>query len=325
MQLVAQPGPPRPAQVDRRRIAVTPPTVSAINADGDILAVDWTGRAIGSDTCASCQHADVRAAGGCEPGRSCVQDAYARRIDRFFRSHPALANGHLGHPYFEVRAVAARYADVFRLQPLLDDADETVRLQVALRVSQRLLQRLLADPHREVRIRVAQRIDAAALPSLLRDPDYQVRCIVAQRLPAHLLPLLMHDNDLQVRLAVAARVPMPALWRLAADAAPEVRRVVAQRLPATLLDALARDTDWRVRWEVAGRARGATLQRLLADAEPDVRDRAAERRDEAAACRTAEPLADGTDAPFTVRRTAPVRAAPATPMPGLRSKEPHHG
>jgi LRV protein FeS4 cluster/Leucine rich repeat variant len=254
-----------------------PDTHSTVTPDGDIVAVDWTGRAIDAATCAVCSHAALRADGGCEPGRTCMQDAYARRIDRFFRTHPALANAHLAHPYFEVRAIAARHADVFQLQPLMDDDDETVRLQVALRVSQRLLQRMLHDPHREVRIRVAQRIATEALSGLLGDSDYQVRCIVAKRLPVGLLPLLMHDSDLQVRLAVAQRLPMPALWNLASDGAAEVRRVVAQRLPGPLLQVLAGDADWRVRWEVAGRARGDTLRGLLADAEADVRERAGER------------------------------------------------
>ena len=63
-----------------------------------------------------------------------MQDAYARRIDRFFRTHPRHANRHLDHPYFEVRAIAARYADLFHLAALMADPDETVRLQVALRL-----------------------------------------------------------------------------------------------------------------------------------------------------------------------------------------------
>jgi len=257
-----------------------PDPAAAEPGSNDILAIDWLGAPITAATCAACPHAALRTAQACEPGRSCLQDAYARRIDRFLRSHPALANHHLAHPYFEVRAIAARYADVFRLAALFDDPDETVRLQLALRVPQRLLARFSHDPHREVRIRVAQRIDEASLSAMVHDEDYQVRVLVARRLPAALLPLLMHDADLQVRLEVARRLAMPALLRMKDDTAPEVRRIVAERMPAPLLDALADDADWTVRWEAAGRARGAVLQRLLADAEPDVRDRAAQRQTE---------------------------------------------
>ncbi len=249
------------------------------NTQGDIPALDWQGCPLTEATCHACAHAALREGGGCEPGRCCMQDAYARRIDRFFRNHPQLANEHLAHPYFEVRAIAARHAELFRLPALLDDPDETVRMQLALRVPQRLLLRMVNDPHREVRIRVAQRIDATALPSMLRDPDYQVRQTLARRLPEGLLPLLMHDADLQVRLEVARRVQMPALWRLVEDPAPEVRRIVAERLPAPLLDALAGDPDWTVRWEAA-RALGHVLERLLGDEEPEVRERAAVRRAE---------------------------------------------
>jgi hypothetical protein len=252
-----------------------------VNAtQGDIPAIDWRGEPITESTCAACDHARLREGHGCEPGRCCMQDAYARRIDRFFRTWPGLANEHLEHGYFEVRAIAARHAELFRLPALLDDPDETVRMQLALRVPQRLLLRMVHDPHREVRIRVAQRIEATALPSMLKDPDYQVRETVARRLPDALLPLLMHDVDLQVRLEVARRLQMPSLWRMVEDPAPEVRRIVAERLPAPLLNALAGDADWTVRWETAGRAIGHVLQRLLSDEEPEVRERAAARQAE---------------------------------------------
>ncbi|MDO9314385.1 MAG: 4Fe4S-binding leucine-rich repeat protein [Burkholderiaceae bacterium] len=228
----------------------TPVTNTAAAAWNDIPVTDWQGVAL---DCSTCRHQPLQRTGGCEPGRSCMQDAYARRIDRFFRTHPALAGEHLDHAYFEVRAIAARHADVFLLPRLMDDPDETVRLQLALRLPQRLLSRLRSDPHREVRKTVAHRVAPA------------------------LLPLLMNDPDLQVRLAVAQRVAMPALWRMVEDPAPEVRRVVAERLPVPLLDTLAGDDDWLVRWTTAGRALGAALQRLLGDHEAEVRERAAER------------------------------------------------
>lgn len=241
----------------------------------DIPALDWRGTEL---DCAACQHATLRAAEGCEPGRACVQDAYARRIDRFFHQHPALANQHLTHPYFEVRAVAARHADLFRLPALMNDVDETVRLQVVLRLPQRLLRDMRQDPHREVRIRVAQCLTVDQLASMLHDVDYNVRATVARRLPEALLPLLVTDPDLMVRREVARRVPMPALWRMVEDKEPEVRRIVAERLPAPLLDAFIEDPDLIVRWEAAGRALGAVLAHYLNDPEADIRERALARQ-----------------------------------------------
>ena len=61
-----------------------------------------------------------------------------------------------------MRAIAARFADLFHLNALRSDPDETVRMQVALRLPQRMLAMLCQDPHREVRIRVAQRLEARA-------------------------------------------------------------------------------------------------------------------------------------------------------------------
>jgi hypothetical protein len=250
------------------------PDAVTTNASNDIPPLHWSGAPL---DCGICPHNALRALGpeaGCEAGRSCMQDAYARRIDRFFRHHRELAAQHLAHPYFEVRAIAARYCDVFHLGPLMDDVDETVRLQVALRVPQRLLKRMVDDPHREVRIRVAQRIDEGELGSLLRDTDYEVRKVVARRVAPALLPLLLHDGDAQVRCEVARRMPMPALWRMVEDPEPEVRRLVAERLPAPLLGSLAADPDWLVRWHVAARAPAELALRLARDEEGEVRDQA---------------------------------------------------
>lgn len=248
--------------------------------EGDIPTLDWEGRPL---DCSGCAYAALRSLPqpqGCEPGHSCVQDAYARRIDRFFRAHRGLAREQLTHPYFEVRAIAARYADPFQLPALLNDPDETVRLQVALRVPQRLLRAMVGDPHREVRIRVAQRIDSDQLSRLVNDVDYEVRATVARRLPVALLPLLVNDADLQVRCAVARRLEMPTLWRLVSDPAPEVRCLVAERLPAALLAPLLRDAQWRVRWEAVGRAPVellGLLRQLCSDDDDEVRLRAHER------------------------------------------------
>lgn len=216
----------------------------------DIPVRDWLGRPV---DCGACPHHALQAAGACRPGHSCMQDAYARRIDRFFRTHPALAGAHLGHPYFEVRAIAARHAEIVLLPGLVDDPDETVRLQVALRLPQRWLSRMRGDPHREVRIRVAQRLAEAELPAMRGDPDYQVRETVARRLPAALLHTMAGDTDAQVRREVARRLPMPALLRLADDPSDAVRRVVAERLPLALLRLLDGDDDVIVAHTVATR------------------------------------------------------------------------
>ena len=211
----------------------------------DIPVVGWQGQAI---DCDGCCHAVLRARGGCEPGHSCMQDAYARRIDRFFREHPGLADRHLAHPYFEVRAIAARHVDLFQLARLKDDPDETVRLQVALRLPPRQLPAMARDPHREVRIRVAQRLELSQLGLLIEDPDDEVRLAVARRLPPGLLTLLLRDRDESVRRVLAERLEMPALWRLAGDPSARVRHLVAQRLPVDLLISLGEDPDWSVRW-----------------------------------------------------------------------------
>ena len=99
--------------------------------ESDIAACDFRGQPV---SCTDCRHRDWLASGACQPGRACVHDRYARRIDRFFAWHPYLAADYLEHPYFEVRAIAARHAPVFRLPPLLDDPDETVRWSAAARL-----------------------------------------------------------------------------------------------------------------------------------------------------------------------------------------------
>lgn len=254
-------------------MAEAPPRSRDTDAD-DIPPLDWQDHPIDCDRCA---YRHLLAQGGCEPGRACVQDRYARRIDRFLRWHPELANELLAHPYFEVRAIAVRHADVFRLPALIHDPDETVRLQLALRLPQRTLMSLRQDVHREVRIRVAYRLALPALASMQHDPDYFVRQIVARRLPPALLPSMMNDPQSDVRQEVAQRIDMPALLRMADDPAMEVRREVARRLPVDLLPCLAHDPELFVRWEVAQRATPALLATLLKDADEDIRGVAEQR------------------------------------------------
>jgi hypothetical protein len=243
----------------------------------DIPAQHWQG---GPIRCGECKYVALRPLGeglGCEPGHACMQDVYARRIDRFFRWHPTLADEQLTHAYFEVRAIAVRHASLFRLIGLIDDPDETVRLQLALRLPLAVLTRLANDPHREVRIRVAQRLAPPELATMRHDPDYGVRELVAKRLPQAILPTMANDSDRCVRMQVAQRLEMPALLRMADDADSDVRRIVAECLPIALLSRLAHDPDWRVRWEVAQRANIETLKTMHNDDEPEVREAVHER------------------------------------------------
>lgn len=245
---------------------------------GDIPPLHWQGGPIDCSACACASLRLLPGQQGCEPGHACLEDVYARRIDRFFRWHPELGDVHLAHPYFEVRAIAARHASVFRLVAMIDDPDETVRLQIALRLPLAQLTRLTSDPHREVRIRVAQRLAPTLLATMRNDPDYGVRELVAMRLPVAILSVMARDPDRAVRMRVAQRLEMPALLRMAEDSEPEVRRIVAQRLPAPLLTRLLRDPDWRVRWEVAQRGDASVLATLRDDEDSEVRQAVAERR-----------------------------------------------
>lgn len=238
-----------------------------LSQDEDIPPLGWDGSEL------ECSGCEVRTLGArCERGHACVQDRYAKRIDRFFRWNPALGNDFLDHPYFEVRAIACRHADVFRLLSLIGDEDETVRLSVAVRLPLPQVVKLRDDPHREVRIRVAMRLEGRELLAMAGDADYYVRKLVARRLPEALLPRMLDDRDPEVRLEAVRRLGMPALLRMCDDREVSIRREVAQRLPQAQLHRLAHDPAWEVRWIVAGRAgRALALQMSAGDEEEDVR------------------------------------------------------
>lgn len=237
-------------------------------------ARDWRGNEL---DCSSCRHQPLTASGGCRARHACVCDRYARRIDRFFAWNRHLANEYLDHPYFEVRAVAAKYADVFRLTRLLGDPDETVRWSVAQRLPERFLHELCNDEHREVRIRVAARAGNADLYRMRNDRDYYVRMIVARRLSPPLLPLLMSDSDAGVRRIVARRIDPAMLTSMSFDTDADVRLEVAQRLRPDQLGLLVRDPDCRIRYEVANRGDERCLRALLDDVDDMIRDAARER------------------------------------------------
>lgn len=255
--------------------ASRPRSAPSWDPEDGIPTVDWQGAALSCEGCVHVGQPGTR----CTLSHACVLDRYARRIDRFFRWNPHLANSYLQHPYFEVRAVACKYADVFRLPALAQDEDETVRLSVAMRLPQRQLAALRTDPHREVRIRVAQRLDTAELGAMCSDPDYYVRLIVARRLPDAMLPRMVSDRDREVRAELARRLPMPGLLALADDEDESVRVEVARRLPEALLDRYAHDAAWLVRWETANRAGAELAARLCADPDGEVREAARRRLD----------------------------------------------
>jgi len=173
-------------------------------------SLDWLGNEV---DCASCPHEPMLAAGRCALKHSCVNDRYARRIDRFFNWNPDLANSYVTHPHFEVRAIAAKHADIFQLPPLLDDPEEAVRWNAARRLPKRYVLRLRTDPHREVRIRVVSLLEDAELIPMMSDPDYYVRLVIARRVTPALLVRMIFDDEVEVRRVVARRIQHVMRWR----------------------------------------------------------------------------------------------------------------
>jgi HEAT repeat protein len=237
-------------------------------------AKDWQGNDL---RCADCANHALSQTERCRLQHACVEDRYAKRIDRFFDLNPELAKDYLDHSYFEVRAVAAKHTDVFHLPGLMNDPDETVRWSVAMRLPQRYLLAMRTDPNREVRIRVAARLDESHLGSMLNDDDYYVRQVVARRLPAGMLILMMNDPDPQVRLTVARRLGEESLVRMSGDKDATVRLEVARRLNVAQLPPMLNDPDWRVRYEVVGRIATQYLERMLSDEDTAVRELASSR------------------------------------------------
>lgn len=89
-------------------------------------ALDWLGHSI---DCGVCAYRDrILSEGQCKPLTACIHDRYAKRIERFLDNNPEISDEVLDHPYFEVRAIATKYASIFRLPALLKDPDPEVRL-----------------------------------------------------------------------------------------------------------------------------------------------------------------------------------------------------
>ena len=234
-------------------------------------ARDWQGNLL---DCGSCEHCSWQLEDRCRLGHACVHDRYARRIDRFFRWHPALGVDYFTHPYFEVHAIAAKYADLFHLPQLVLDPDETVRRSIAERLpaGSKYLKALKDDLHREVRIRVAQRLDVAELASMACDEDYLVRQYVARRLPVGALVKMIHDPDTEVRKVVARRIGPEWIMLMTQDRDVGVRIEAVRRATTEQLKRFLGDPDWQVRYEVAKRVDDSELVVLADDPDPLVRE-----------------------------------------------------
>ncbi|MHB1743211.1 MAG: 4Fe4S-binding leucine-rich repeat protein [Acidobacteriaceae bacterium] len=251
-------------------------------------ALDWQGNKL---CCDGCVHRELIREDLCRKRHVCVQDRSPSRIAQFFKSNPSLANEFLTHPYFEVRAAAAKFADVFRLPALLNDEDESVRWNAALRLPHRFVLRLRDDAHREVRIRVASHLEGEELMPMMSDPDYFVRQIVARRIGAPQLKHMIDDPDPEVRRVVAQRIAPEWLLELVDDPDGSVCLAVAERLAPAQLLPLRFHPDMRIRYEAAGRVPIGALGAMRLDADPLVRERVEERL---------AAIADSTDAKHTV-------------------------
>ena len=237
--------------------------------------IDWRGEQI---DCRACRHKDMAALGKCKLSHACVNDRYARRIDRFFNWNPELSNDYLKHEYFEIRAIASKRAAVFLLPALLDDAEETVRWNAARRLPKKHILKLRHDPHREVRIRIVSLLDDADLVPMLQDEDYYVRQVIARKLAPNLLEWIAGDPEPEVRRAVAQRAEKNVLLRMMTDKEPRVRVEVARRLSPEFLARMRADEDWRVRHEAASRIEDKNLLAELAEDEDEMVRETARRR-----------------------------------------------
>ncbi len=229
--------------------------------------------------CNLCSHKDTLfASGACKPGDCCVRAESGRQIDRFFKAHPGFAPDYAQDPFWERRAIAARYLPSNRLEPMLTDPDEAVRRVLAYRVPLEWLLKLVNDIDREVRVTVADRLPENQLELMADDPDYLVRAYVAKRLPKGRLFRLVADPDTEVRRIVAERIPQVSLGLLANDTEVSIRRIVVQRMDIDDLYLMKNDSDWTVRYEVALRAQPDLLEQMLSDGEEEVRETARQRR-----------------------------------------------
>ena len=147
--------------------------------DDSEAAEDWTGRQF---SCQDCLHQKLREGGRCVLGRICVRDKRARRIDGFFANNPEYAGDYLDHLYFEVRALAAKYANPFQLARLMKDPEAEVRAVAALKLPLVRVRDMRNDKSSAVRQACALRLEGADLVAMAGDENDQVRLTVARRL-----------------------------------------------------------------------------------------------------------------------------------------------
>ncbi|WP_445219973.1 4Fe4S-binding leucine-rich repeat protein [Bradyrhizobium sp. Pa8] len=235
---------------------------------------NWKGDQV---NCACCAHIALNRAGRCQLKHACVNDRYARRVDRFFKWNAGLADAYLAHPHFEMRAIAARFANIFLLSSLLSDNDETVRWSAVRRLPKRYALRLRNDPHHEIRMLIATLLEGDELLPMASDEYYDVRLVVAGRITPLLLRGMTRDVEAEVRRVVARRVPQEWLLSMVDDHDASVRLEVARRLSASLLPPLRHDPDWRIRHEVASRIAPSELISLVDDPNSLVRELARSR------------------------------------------------
>jgi hypothetical protein len=190
-------------------------------------ATDWTERPF---SCQDCRHLEMRASGRCMLGRLCVRDARSRELDAFFAADPQQAGAYLGHVYFEVRALAAKYASLFEIVGLLEDREPEVRVMAALRLPLNRIKDLRQDRDRKVRVACALRLDGGDLLAMAEDDDEYVRLTVARRLDPPLLAMLLHDESAEVRLAIADRAPRQIIAQLLCDPDEQVAARAKARL-----------------------------------------------------------------------------------------------
>lgn len=203
-----------------------------------IETLDWLGQPV---RCRSCPHEVMHRDGRCRKGSACVRDRRAKRVERFFGEHPSLADDYLDHPYFEVRAIATKHANLFRIPAQLADAEPEVRAMAVLRLPGERVKALAWDTDRRVRIAVASRLEGRALLAMLTDEDYYVRMIVARRLAPTQLACAINDPESEVRRWVARRIVEDRLIDMRFDPDPLVRLEVAERLMPARLAVLAED------------------------------------------------------------------------------------
>ena len=84
---------------------------------------------------------------------------------------PKLAGAYIDHLYFEVRALAAKYASLFQIVRLMTDREPEVRAMAALRLPLSRVKDMRGDKDRAVRIACALRLEGADLVAMASDED----------------------------------------------------------------------------------------------------------------------------------------------------------